>query len=43
MFAKEVAAEQSKLQAVLTGDVVRFNERLKSANVPHVGITTPPK
>ncbi len=35
-LTKEVAAQKAKLDAVATTAVAAFNERLKSANVPHI-------
>jgi hypothetical protein len=37
MFSREVSAHKDKLDAIMRSDVAAFNERLKGANVPHIG------
>ena len=39
MYVQQAVARGRSLDAVLTGELVRFNDHLKSANVPHIMVT----
>jgi hypothetical protein len=38
MFMREVGAQKERLDAIMRSDVAGFNDRLKAANIPHIGI-----
>jgi photosystem II stability/assembly factor-like uncharacterized protein len=38
MFLREVSAQKEKLDAIMRSDIGAFDDRLKAANVPHVGL-----
>ena len=38
MFMREVSAQKERLDAIVRSEVGTFNDRLKAANVPHVGL-----
>ncbi len=42
MFSREVSAQREKLDAIMRQEVGAFNDRLKSAGVPHVGVQSRP-
>jgi photosystem II stability/assembly factor-like uncharacterized protein len=42
MFTREVSAQKERLDAIMRSDVGAFNDRLKAANVPHIGIRSTP-
>jgi photosystem II stability/assembly factor-like uncharacterized protein len=38
MFMREFGAQRERLDAIMRSDVAAFNDRLKAANIPHIGI-----